>query len=196
MKYIPGVLIAAAAVLALGDAQATTLKVVTVAAPAINCVFDASCSVIVSDDLGSLTYAPGTAGPRLQSRTFAAKAGTPGAGKTAYLYRVDLTEPGVITDCLAGVVLNFGPIAQLNYLPNTPADIFVVTQGGLGSIGIKSAEQDGDVITFNFSNYLCAGKTSFFFGLAAAKAPMKSNATVFGIGSPPFVQTTAHVPTH
>ncbi len=93
-------------------------------------------------------------------------------------------------------MLNFGPVAKLPYAGNSPSDVFVVTQGGLGSVGLKSAEQDGDVITFSFSNYLCAGQTSFFFGLAAAKAPTAGAAMLFGIGSPPFVQTAAQVPTH
>jgi hypothetical protein len=197
MKILPALLTAAAiALLAQTDAQATDLTVVNVNAPAINCVFDGTCKVVVHDSLGSLTCAPGTAGPRLQSRTFAAKLGTPAAGKTAYLYRVDLTEAGGITDCLAGLVLNFGPVATLPYLPNQPSHVYVVTQGGLGSVGIKSAQQDGDVITFNFSTLLCPGQTSYFFGLAAANAPVSTTATLFGIGNPPSVATTATVPTH
>jgi hypothetical protein len=196
MKYIRGVVIAAAAVLALGDAQAATLKVVTVAAPAINCVFDASCKVVVTDNVGNLTFTPLGAGARLQSRTFAAKAGTPGAGTTAYLYRVDLTQGAGFTECTVGLVVNFGPVTKLPYVANTPADVFVVTQGGLGTVGVKSAEQDGDVITFTFDKYLCAGQTSFFFGMAAAKAPMTNAATLYGFGNPPFVQATARAPTH
>ena len=186
----------AIALLAQTYAQAAALNIVTVNAPAVNCVFDASCTVEVSDAVGNLTYTPLGGGARLQSRTFAAKAGTPGAGKTAYLYRVDLTSGTGFTECLAGLVINFGPIAKLPYVGNSTSDVFVITQGGLGTIGVKSAEQDGDVITFNFSDYLCAGQTSFFFGLAAVKTPMASEATLFGIGSPPFVQTTAQVPTH
>ena len=118
------------------------------------------------------------------------------AGKTAYLYRVDLTEGGGITDCLAGLVLNFGPVATLRYLPNKPSHDHVITQGGLGTVRIKSAVQTGAVIEFDFTTLLCPGQSSFFFGLAAAKAPMSSGATVFGIGNPPIVQTTADVPTH
>jgi hypothetical protein len=83
MKTITASLGAAAiALLAQTEAQAATLSVVTVTAPAVNCVFDASCRVVVSDQVGNLTYTPLGAGAQLQSRTFAAKAGTPGAGKT------------------------------------------------------------------------------------------------------------------
>jgi hypothetical protein len=87
-------------------------------------------------------------------------------------------------------VVNFGPVVQLTYPQNQPGQVYVITQGGLGSVGIQSAEQDGDVITFTFNGYLCAGQSSYFFGMAAATA------TLFGFGTPPFVQTTATTPQH
>lgn len=185
-----------AALFALDEAQAATLKVVNVNAPAINCVFDATCKIIVTDSVGNLTFTPLGNGARLQSRTFAAKAGTPAAGNTGYLYRVDLTNGAGFTECAAGLVINFGPVASLPYAQGGTSQVFVVTTGGLGTIGIRSAEQDGDVITFTFSDYLCAGKTSFFFGLASAKAPKASSATIFGMGEPPIVQVEARVPQH
>jgi hypothetical protein len=89
-----------------------------------------------------------------------------------------------------------GPVVKLNYPQGQLAHVFVITQGGIGSVGIKSAEQDGDVITFTFSNYLCAGQSSFFFGLTAPNGPHNSRATLFGIGTPPFVQADARVPIH
>ena len=93
-------------------------------------------------------------------------------------------------------MVNFGPVVQLTYPPNQPAQVFVTTQGGIGSVGIQSAEQDGDVITFTFNGYLCAGQSSYFFGMAAASAPQAATATLFGFGTPPFVQTTARTPQH
>jgi hypothetical protein len=196
MKFLTASFAAAAALSALDGASASTLKVVNVNAPAINCVFDATCKIVVSDTVGNLTFTPLGAGARLQSRTFAAKAGTPAAGHTGYLYRVDLTNGAGFTECTAGLVVNFGPVATLPYAPNNQAQVFVVTTGGLGSVGIKSAEQDGGVITFTFDKYLCAGQTSFFFGLAAVKAPVAATAVLFGIGEPAFVQVDARVPQH
>jgi hypothetical protein len=196
MKFIIARLAAAAALFALSEAQATTLKVVNVNAPAINCVFDATCKIVVTDSVGNLTFTPLGNGARLQSRTFAAKAGTPAAGKTGYLYRVDLTNCAGFTECAAGLVVNFGLVASLPYAQPGTSEVFVVTTGGLGSIGIKSAEQDGDVITFLFSDYLCAGKTSFFFGIASTKTPKSSSATLFGMREPAFVQVEARVPQH
>ena len=94
------------------------------------------------------------------------------------------------------MVLNFGPVTKLTYPQNAPGYVFVITTGGVGSIGIAAADQSGDVITFTFSKYLCTGQTSFFFGLAAKGAPKTATATLFGIGYPPLVQTTAAVPAH
>jgi hypothetical protein len=196
MKFISAIVAAIGALFAPGAAQAAVLKVVNVNAPAINCVFDASCTVVANDSVGNLTFTPLGAGARLQSRTFAAKPGTPAAGKTAYLYRVDLTNGAGFTECTAGMVINFGPVASLPYAQPGTSEVFVITTGGLGSVGLKSAEQNGNVITFTFSDYLCAGKTSFFFGLAAATAPVATTATLFGPGHPPFVAVGARAPQH
>jgi hypothetical protein len=189
-------LLAAAALLAPAFAEAGPLTVVNVAAPAINCVFDASCAVVVNDSVGKLTNSPLGGGAFLQSRTFPAKAGTPGAGTTAYLYRVALNQGAAFTECQLGLVMNFGPVKKLTYPTNLPAHVFVVTKGGLGSVGISFAQQDGDVITFFFDKPLCAGQTSYFFGLAATAAPQSRTAMLFGYGNPPFVQTAVRVPAH
>ena len=64
--------------------QADPLKVVDVAAPAINCVFETNCTVVVSDTTGSVPLAFETGKPFLQSRTFAGAEGTPAAGLTGF----------------------------------------------------------------------------------------------------------------
>jgi hypothetical protein len=140
----------------------------------------------------------------LQSRTYTGAAGTPGAGKTGYDYRVSLTEAGGSADCLTGLVLNFGPVAKLPYKNNQLAEVFVVTTGGLGTIGIKSAEKFGDVIELTFGKPLClAGgpdirNTTFFFGLAADKAPAPKpiDAQITAVGTPSIYAVEARVPTH
>lgn len=195
MKSIPAIAIAAVALFAPA-AHCASLTVVKVNAPAVNCVFDSSCKIVVDDGTGSLKFTQ-FAGGLFQSRVFPpGKAGTPGAGKIAYLYRLDLTGGNKFADCIVGLTLNFGPVTQLTYPANQPGHVFVVTSGGLGSDGIKSAEQDGDVITFTFDTPLCGGQTSFFFGLAAAKPPQAAAAALFGFGNPGFYQTDARVPQH
>ena len=194
-----------AAIIALpAAASANKLNVVTVAAPAVNCVFSANCTITVTDSVGQLPLAnlnkPNTAW--LQSRTFTGAAGTPGASKTGYEYRLDMTQASGSLECIGGIVINFGPVSQLPYKNNQPADVYVITQGGLGTIGIASAEQDGDVITFNFAKFICASEpanpanTTFFFGLASVNPPTPISAGVFATGNPPYFSIPARAPKH
>jgi len=194
--------ITAFASLPLG-AQAQPLKIVEVGAPAINCVFQTDCNIPVTDTTGNLllpTLTPGTAW--LQSRTFAGEAGAPGVGTTGYEYRLSMTQTSGNAECAIGLNLNFGPHKQLPYKDNALADVYVVTTGGLGTIGIKSAERFGDVIVFEFKAPLCADgppdikRTTFFFGLAATAAPMHVMASVPVFGAPPLYALDARVPTH
>lgn len=195
MKNI-SIALAGAALTASSLAQAANLTVVKVAAPAVNCVFNANCTVTVNDSVSKLTFTPLGDGAFLQSRTYAAVAGTPGAGTIAYEYRLDLRQANLFAECVAGLVLNFGPVKKLPYPQNQQAEVFVITQGGLGSVGIKSAEQDASVIIFTFEKFLCPGQTSFFFGLAATGAPMSISGTLFGPGSPGFISVNARVAAH
>ena len=198
----------AAVTLALTSAaQAQLLTVVEVNAPAVNCVFNPSCTITVNDSQGFIAL-PYIATPKtawLQSRTYTGAPNTPGAGKTAYEYRVSLTEASGSADCLTGFVVNFGPVAKLPYANNQPADVFVTTTGGLGTIGIKTAEKFSDVIEFTFkSGGLClAGgpdvkNTTFFFGLAAnnAPAPAPIDGQIVAVGMPAIYPVQARVPVH
>jgi len=198
MKYASEIFgaAAAAALWLPAPANCANLTVVNVSAPAVNCVFNSSCTVVVDDSVGTLAYTPFGDGAFLQSRTYPGASGTPAAGMTAYEYRLDLTQATGYTECVVGLVVDFGPVQELTYPSNQPGHVFVTTQGGLGSVGIQSAEQDGTVITFTFSQYLCAGATSYFFGLAAPTRPQSSTALLYGFGNPPFVQTAARVPQH
>ena len=184
-------------------AQAQLLKIVEVNAPKVNCVFQTDCNLPVTDTTSNINLpylaAPGTAW--VQSRSFAGEAGAPGAGTTGYDYRLSMTEASG-AGCILGFNLNFGPHKPLPYLNNALADIYVITTGGLGTIGLKSAERTGDVIEFTLAGPLCAdgppneAKTTFFFGLAGTAPPMHVNATVYGNGSPGIFPIDARVPTH
>lgn len=185
-------------------AHAENLLVVEVNAPAVNCVFQSSCTITVNDSIGKIALpfiaVPGTAW--LQSRTFTAAAGTPAAGQTGYLYRVSLTEASGNADCLGGLVLNFGPVTKLPYKPGVMADVFVITTGGLGTISLSGAVKTGNVIEFTFSKPLCLSgppniaNTTFFFGLAAGTTPSAATAGIWAIGSQPYYDVDARVPTH
>jgi hypothetical protein len=180
---------------AASAAQAAPLSVVDVAAPAINCVFNATpipnvpppaCQAVVNDSIGVFTP-PGDIGTaRLQSRTYPGTAPAPAAGDMAYVYRVDLTEVKGVTaaNCVTKLALKFGPVVKLHYGPNGNSDIFVVTAGGLGSVKIASADQVGGTITFTFASPVCPGDTSYFFGLASKSVkPVAGKAIVsFSLG--------------
>ena len=187
--------VALASNMAWSSAFAAPLTVALVAAPGVNCNFQTSCSIVVTDSTADLPPVPGYTGRAfLQSRTSkAATSGVPGAGTTVYMYRVDLTAAKAATDqmCVSSVAIDFGPITRLSYNgAGIPAvDVFVVTSGGMGSIGLQSAEQVGSTVTFHFSTSsfpspgekfppVCAGQTSFFFGLASTKAPVATTAKV------------------
>src|ERR1700679_3765049 len=121
-------------------AFATPLTVVNVSAPAVNCVFDPSCKVTVTDTVGNYPASPRYTGQEvLQSRTYVGEPGTSGAGKTAYVYRVDFSQAQPVGDqaCAMNLKIDFGPVAPLPY-NGSPADVFVVTQGGIGSVGVAS----------------------------------------------------------
>jgi hypothetical protein len=173
--------------------MAVPLTVVNVGAPAINCVFNTTCKVTVNDSVGNFTP-PGDSGiGRLQSRTYPGAAPAPAAGKLAYVYRVDLTSVhGVLAvTCVSAITFNFGPIAKEPYSPGALEDMFVVTSGGLGSVGVASATQVGSTVRVVFgAGGVCPGQTSFFFGLASATTtPVPATATL--IYSPSGTGTTA-----
>jgi hypothetical protein len=185
-------------------ASAANLTVVTVAAPDINCVFETDCTIVVTDSVGIIPLPSATGTARLQSRTFLGKPGAPADGKTGYEYRVDLTQATTIGDtaCVTGLEVDFGPVTKLQYNKVGPLDdVFVITKGGLGTIGLASAVQNHNIVTFTFSQPVCAadpsspGQTSFFFGLASSHAPKGVVATVDvpGLGT---VDVKARAPNH
>lgn len=168
-------------------AKAATLKIVNVGAPAINCVFNISCTVGVSDTKENFPLSAGGTGI-FQSRTFKGVTGSPAAGLFAYEYRMDLSNAVGVTalSCVDWVSVNFGPVVgTLDFGADKKNDqVFVVTDGGLGTIGLASAVQTGSTIRFKFKAPVCAGSTagkgdsSFFWGLVSKKSAKNITATI------------------
>jgi hypothetical protein len=164
-------------------AEGAPLRVVNVTAPAINCVFTTAspCTIGVSDTSADVPMSAGGTG-RLQSRTFKGLAGSPADGMFAYEYRLNLTNAvgAVNIACIDWMSISFGPVVNtLDYdSDRKPDQIFVVTSGGLGTIGLASAVQTADTIKFKFSKPVCEGgspekgDSSFFWGLVS-KSPAK-----------------------
>ena len=171
--------------LAVLPAAASPLSVATVGAPAINCVFsqpvNGHCTVTVTDSVGTIAMPFGVSGVgRVQSRTFVGAAGTPGAGMTAYEYRVDLT--GAVSNgevpCVTDLQIEFGATVKLPYKATSAKfDIYVITSGGTGTVGVFSAERTGNSVDIVFNQPVCAGPSpgtglsSYFVGLASAGVP-------------------------
>ena len=196
-------------------AEAGPLTIVNVSEHAVDCVFNPTCTITATPFASTITM-PGVSGTaRLHSPTYLGATGAPATGKTGYAYRVDLTQAKSTAlgsvNCVSKLILDFGPDTKLVYGPtvvtHTPilADVFVITTGGPGSIGLSSAVQSGNFITFTFSTPICPGiptaaalipgKSSFLFGLAAATALEPSMAqVVFNSGG--STTTATRVPIH
>ena len=167
-------------------AEAAPLSVVNVNAPAVNCVFNVTCTEVVTDSVGNFAV-PGAVGvARLQSRTSPGILPAPAGGKMDYEYRIDLTPVSAATgsNCVTKMQIAFGPVVKEPYPPGILRDIYVVTSGGIGSVAVATASQSGSTITFNFGDPttpgVCAGATSYFFGLTSAKThPMMAKARIF-----------------
>lgn len=171
--------------------EAAPLKVVNVSAPAINCVFNPTCTVTVNDTSDNIAMSTGGTG-FLQSRTYKGAAGSPGVGLFAYEYRIDLRNAVGLTaiSCIDWITISFGPaVSTLNYGADAkPDQVFVVTGGGIGTIGIASAVQTGSKIKFKFTSPVCEGgspgkgDSSFFWGLVSKTPAQFVTATLYETG--------------
>ena len=107
-------------------AQAGPLIVANVGAPAINCVFNTTCTVVVTDSKRPYPPSSGYTGtPHLISRTFAGGPGAQGDGLIAYEYRVDFRNAQAATDinCAINLQVRTGPIQQLDYEGNGRSEL-------------------------------------------------------------------------
>jgi hypothetical protein len=160
-------------------AQAAPLNIVPVSAPQINCLFvtDPDCRIVVSDFTDHFVLPATTGDAFLQSRRFpVGEAGTVAAGLFAYVYRLDLRRLAGVTalPCIQSFSVDFGPVVPVDYNHDKRLDhVFVITEGGIGTVAPSEAEHIDDTITFHFKAPVCAGASlgqgdsTFFFGLAA-----------------------------
>ena len=170
--------------------QAVPLRVVNVSAPAINCVFNPSCTVTVNDTSDNIPMSTGGTG-FLQSRTYTGAPGSPAPWANVYEYRIDLRNAVGATaiSCIDWMRIDFKEVAQLDFNGDSrPDQVFVVTGGGIGSIGLASAIQTGSSIRFNFTSPICEGgapgrgDSSFFWGLVSKTQPKFVMATLHEAG--------------
>jgi hypothetical protein len=165
------------AALGLAASACGSLRIVPVSSTDLNCRFDTDCTIDVSDFVDTFEVPFGSGEARLQSRSQPpGEPGTPGHGLYAHEYRVNLTPVAGLTAliCVQSLAFDFGPVQRLDYdFDGTLDDVYVVTQGGIGSVGPSAASRGGDRITFSFEPPVCPGsspgrgESSYFFGLAS-----------------------------
>jgi hypothetical protein len=165
-------------------ALAGSLTIANVNAQNIACVFNPSCQVSPNESAVYIKLFGDAGQGRVQSRIFAGVPSFQAAGMTAYLYRVDMTATMALgmANCVERMVLDAGPVAALPYSPPGAAEVFVISSGGPGKIGLRSATQNGGRITFTFAKPICPtdgsrpGSESFFFGFASRSPPVPAKA--------------------
>jgi hypothetical protein len=193
MRYTSLVTCLAAGVMTLAAAStaaAGPLTVVNVHSPAYGFVFSPTGSIVVHDTSDTFAVSGAAGLARLQSRTALGLPGAPAAGLYRYSYRLDLTNVyGILNiPCIRSLTIRFGGVvSSLDYNGDgiIGDQVFVVTSGALGSVGVSSATKTGNNITFQFAGSgVCAGgspgtgDSSFFFGLVSVRAPQFVTATV------------------
>jgi hypothetical protein len=156
--------------------NAAPLRIVHVAAPGVICSFSTNC-IMHGIDLGSPLAVPGTTGAgRLISRTFKAEPGTAAAGGGVYIYCVDAS--GIRSSSTNDGIMRLSvPFQNVRRLPfgtsDTNAQMFVITQGGMGQVAPASASITTTNLTvfFNppvhFGSGATPGQTSYFFGVVS-----------------------------
>lgn len=170
--------------------EAVPLRVVNVSAPAINCVFNPTCTVTVNDTSDNIPMSTGGTG-FLQSRNYIGAPGAPAPWANVYEYRIDLRNAVGATaiSCIDRMSISLGQVSSLDYNGDQkPDQVFVVTGGGIGTIGLASAIQTGSNIKFNFAEPICEGgapgkgDSSFFWGLVSKTPPKFVTATLHETG--------------
>lgn len=176
-----GVIVGYVLMVAPAAAQSVTLFPAQVSGPNIDCLFSQQCTITPQDEFTDIPL-PGINGKAiLHSRIIRSAAGSRAEGRTAYQYRIDLSNAATFVDisCVTNLSVKFGPVAKLPYAPGVVLrDVYEITQGvPSNQIGFASAVQTGNVVTFTFARPICAadgrspGNTSFFFGLASLDSP-------------------------
>jgi hypothetical protein len=180
-------------------ALAQPLSVVNVQAPNVNFVFNPS-GVIPVQDLSSPIWKSGF----LQSRNFQGAAGAPAATLHVYEYRIDLRNVVGITAIpfITSLTVDIGPNTKVDFNGDKKLDdVFVITKGGMGTIGLASAVRTGNNVKFTFTSPVGGGsspgkgQSTFFFGIVSKYKRKTVTATAPNNLGPPLM-LEAWAPAH
>src|SRR5437763_14655475 len=140
-------------------ANAAPLTVVSAITQDVNCAFDVDCTFPITDGATSFNLPGSTGLAQLRERIFSGKSGTLTTIKNGYEYRLDLSQVTTLNDatCVTSLTVDFGPVIKLQYNRIGPLDDVFVIRTAPGTIGLLSAEQTGNTITFTLEQAVCAG---------------------------------------
>ena len=179
------------------------LDFVNVDGHAFGCLFAATCTLTTNTDTTSAIPLPSnaTGSATLETRTYVGAVGTPGAGKMAYAYRVDLSHALSTAEaaCVTDVAIDFGPNTRLSFDGTGQTyDAFVVNGT---DVGVYSVSRTGNSVDFVFNRPVCAGsapgggQSSLLFGLLSTFPPRNVTAKVGWPGAL-SLPTPAQAPNH
>lgn len=148
---------------------AEPLRVVKVDATAIAQLFWASDSIGVEDTTSPLELNGAGGAGFVQSRTYPPGTTSETNGLRVYEYRVALD--GVTGDGrIESLTLELGAVETVEYRAGEPGEVFVTSQGGIGSVGLVAVERAGADVTFSFDDGgVEAGASSFFFAVSSLR---------------------------
>ncbi|MEU3690412.1 M64 family metallopeptidase [Streptomyces narbonensis] len=158
------------------------LRAVDVTSTIIECVFDPSGAAVPNDIAPAIQIAGATGSGSLQSRLYPrGVAGSAGAGKYPYEYRVDMTPVSgpLPASAVRTLSLDFGPVSRVDYDGTGGSDLFVIAQGGPGTVRPVSVTQRGNRLTIDFGTPgVAAGNSGFFLGLTSDHPPRDTTARI------------------
>ena len=164
-------------------APAMALNVVNTSSPSVNCIFNTTCSITVTEKIG-----PFLSNSYVQSRYTQGQPGSTAAGKWLYLYRIDMRdEVGVVNiPYVTGLRVPFQGLRQYDFNFDAVATdhVFNITSGAMGSKGVTSANLAFGALTFNLStvyggSYPGNGESSYYFGVVSDYGPRAQYATIY-----------------
>jgi hypothetical protein len=161
------------------------LRVAEVRAPEINGVFSIDSSVTVDDEVTAFSSGDGKASGTLVSRLFPlGQPGTLGEGLYPFLYRILIPHTGAATQvAVKAITLDAYDIQPLDYdSSGTASEIFVITQGGVGTAAPTGAAQTSRWTSIVFDPPITSDAKldgeSFFFGFASRQPPTAKRAWI------------------
>ncbi|MGW8362559.1 M64 family metallopeptidase [Streptomyces wedmorensis] len=159
-----------------------TLRAVDVTSTIIECVFDPSGTAVPDDIASAIRIAGATGSGSLRSRLYPRGiAGSAGAGKYPYEYRVDMTPVSgpLPASAVRTLSLDFGPVSRVDYDGTGGADLFVTAQGGPGTVRPVSVTQRGNRLTIDFGTPgVAAGNSGLLLGLTSDHPPRDTTARI------------------